>query len=183
MFTRPIALAGIAAAALILSGCATSAGEADLLAQHGLDGLSGQEVVEQLDASADARPLALSASVRQSEVLVGDGSTEVALGLPEDQQYVSIAPFVDSTHECYYHSLATCQGELAEAEVSVTITDDDGKVLVDEVTETYANGFVGFWLPRDVGGTIEVVYGDYAGSVPFSTTDGSPTCITTLRLT
>lgn len=179
---RAFALAGVTAVALVLSGCTSTGGEDEVLAELGLDGMTGQEIVEQLDASPETRPLAFAASVREDAVLVSDGETEVAVDLPEDQQYVSIAPYVDQTHECYYHSLATCQGELTQAEVEVTITGDDGRVLVDEVTQTYANGFVGFWVPRDISGTIEVAYGDLTGTVPFSTTDGSATCITTLQL-
>jgi len=96
---------------------------------------------------------------------------------------VSIAPYIETTHECYFHSLATCQGELVDEPVDVRITDADGAVLVEESATTYANGFVGYWLPEDVEGTIEITQGDLSGNVPFSTTEGSPTCVTTLQLT
>ncbi len=153
-----------------------------VLAALGLDGLTGAQIVERLDASPEARPLAMTASVREDAVLVGDGTTEVAVPLEDGRFYVSIAPYVSGTHECYFHSLATCQGELAGEDVEVTITASDGTVLVDEAATTYANGFVGFWLPEDVEGTIEVRQGELAGSVPFSTTPGSPTCVTTLKM-
>ena len=92
----------------------------------------------------------------------------------------ALEPFAD---ECYFHSLATCQGELVDEPVEVTITDADGVVLVEESATTYSNGFVGYWLPEDVEGTIEITQGDLSGNVPFSTTEGSPTCVTTLQLT
>lgn len=175
----------LAVGVFALSACSTAstgiAGDS-LLAEHGLDGKSAQQIVDELDASATERPLAFSASVRENELLIGDGTSEVTLALPEDEFYVSVAPFVDTTHDCYYHSLATCQGELVGQDLAITITDSLGEVLVDEETTTRANGFVGYWLPRDVTGTIEVSYDDYEGSIPFSTTDGSPTCITSLRL-
>lgn len=164
----------------------TPAGTTDtdaLLLDLGLADRSGQEIVEELERSTAERPLALSASVREDHVLVGDGTQEVAVPLPEDSYYVSIAPFVDQTHECYYHSLATCRGELAEEDVSVTITGADGTVLVEETVTTGTNGFTGFWLPRGIeGGTIEVSHDGLEGSVPLSTTPGSPTCVTTLQL-
>ena len=160
----------------------TPAQDDAVLAGLGLAGLTGAEIVERLDASPDARPLAMTASVREDAVLVGDGTTEVAVPLEDGTFYVSIAPYVTGTHECYYHSLATCQGELAGEDVEVTITAADGTVLVDEAATTYANGFVGFWLPEDVEGTIEVRQGALVGSVPFSTTPGSPTCVTTLKM-
>lgn len=174
--------AAIAAAALVLAGCASPDPAAQFLETHGLAGLSGKEVVDQLDASDTPRPLPYVASVREDEVVLGDETTEVTLDLPEDEFYLSIAPFVSSTHDCYYHSLATCQGELVETEADVTITAEDGSVLVSETVTTYPNGFVGFWVPRDSAGTIEVTVGDLTGSVPFTTSDGDPTCITTLQL-
>ncbi|MCL3860393.1 CueP family metal-binding protein [Actinotalea sp. K2] len=189
-------LAGLAAATIVLAGCtsdggtapapepeqSTAAGDADLLVDLGLDGLSGQEIVERLDTSSQGRPLGFAASVREDEVLIGDGTIEVAVELPGDQLYVSIAPYVGSTHDCYFHSLATCQGEMVEDEVHVRIVSDDGDVLIDETATTYANGFIGFWLPRDVTGTLEVTQDHLGGSVPFATTEGSPTCVTTLQL-
>lgn len=154
-----------------------------LLAELGLAGRSGKEIVEQLEASTQERPLALTASVREDHLLVGDGSQETAVPLPEDKFYVSIAPYVEQTHECYYHSLATCRGELADEEVSVLIKDGDGKVLVDETVTTGTNGFTGFWLPHGIDdGTVEVTHDGHTGSVPLATTPGSPTCVTTLQL-
>ncbi|MCC2312832.1 CueP family metal-binding protein [Cellulomonas xiejunii] len=203
MPTRTLTTALVATLAL-LAGCGTSAPDVDadapagasaatatdaaadtqaVLAELGLDGLTGEEIVARLDPSTDPRPLDLTASVRADEVLVGDGTTEVAVPLAGDDFYVSIAPYVRSTHECFFHSLAGCQGELVEEPVEVRITGTDGQVLVDEAATTYTNGFVGFWLPKDVEGTIEVSHAGLRGAVPFSTTDGSPTCVTTLRLT
>ncbi|MCC2320298.1 CueP family metal-binding protein [Cellulomonas xiejunii] len=203
MPTRTLTTALVATLAL-LAGCGTSAPDVDadapagasaatatdaaadtqaVLAELGLDGLTGEEIVARLDPSTDPRPLDLTASVRQDEVLVGDGTTEVAVPLAGDDFYVSIAPYVRSTHECFFHSLAGCQGELVAEPVEVRITAADGQVLVDEAATTYTNGFVGFWLPKDVEGTIEVRHAGLRGAVPFSTTDGSPTCVTTLQLT
>lgn len=204
MHTRTTATGSALGLALLLSLSACSTGTAEthgttpahdvaaatpaadveaLLVDLGLEGMTGKEVVEELERSTDARPLALKASVREDHLLVGDGSREAALPLPEDELYVSIAPFVEQTHDCYYHSLATCTGELADAEVSVLITDGDGEVLVDETVTTEANGFTGFWLPRGIeGGTVEVAHDGHEGSVPLATTPGSPTCLTTLQL-
>lgn len=183
MHRRQLPPLALAVLALLVAGCAGPGTDDDLLVEHGLDGLDGRELVAELESSDDARPFAFAASVREDVVLVGDEDAEVEVALPDGESYVSIAPYVESTHDCYYHSLATCQGELADQPVTVTITDDAGEVLVDEATTTEANGFVGFWLPEDVTGTITVEHADGVGSVPFSTADGSPTCITTLQLT
>ena len=174
--------------AAALAGCSTPApGTADpgaaLLARHDLAGLSGREMVELLDASPEERPLPFGASVRPDEVVVGDGSAEVGVPLPGDEFYVSIAPYRRHTHDCFHHNLATCRGEMSHRDVSVTFRDAAGRVLLEDEATTGANGFAGFWLPRDVTGTVTVTtdQGD-AGTVPFGTGDDDPTCITTLRL-
>lgn len=183
------AAAAATAALLALAGCAQSTGGrvpaagSALLAEHGLAGMTGKEVVDHLDRlPAAERPADLLASVRAEEVVLTDGTEEVALDLPADEFYVSVAPYVDATHECYYHSLTTCQGELVEQEVDVTLTTDDGEVLLAETTTTLPNGFVGYWLPRDVEGVLEVTHDGLTGSVPLATGPDDPTCVTTLRL-
>ena len=163
------------------SGSATDV----LLADYGLDGMETVEVIDHLDRlGGDDRPSDLMASVRPSELLVSVGDEEHSLEVPDGQFYLSVAPYVDTTHECFNHSLTTCQGELTETDVDVTITDDtNGEVLVDEVRTTFANGFVGFWLPRDIEGTVSVEYDGLSGEVDFATDEESPTCLTTLQLT
>ena len=159
------------------------AGDTDaLLAAHGLTGMSPREVVEALDQEPATRPLSLMASVRYDEVLLDDGSTKATLPLDGDEFYLSVAPYSEQTHDCYFHNLGTCQGELASTDVHVTITTDDGKTLVDEDATTYANGFVGFWIPRDLTGTVTITKGDEVGQAPFSSDDTGATCLTTLKL-
>lgn len=197
----PLALSSLGLALVVaLTGCsdapagtsgtgggASSASSADvdaLLAPFDLEDASGREIVDRLETDPQPRPLAVQASVREDHLVVGDGATEATVPLPEDLFYVSVAPFVSSTHDCFYHALGGCQGELPGEEVQVRITDGAGEVLVDETVTTQANGFVGFWLPRGVeAGTIEIVSDKGTGSVPLSTTPGSPTCLTTLQLT
>ena len=160
-----------------------AAGDAGtLLAAHGLGGKSGAEVVEALDRLDAERPLPLAASVRYDEVLISDGTTQAALPLEGDQFYLSIAPYETTTHECYFHNLGTCQGELAEVEVRVRIATDSGEVLVDEDATTYANGFVGFWIPKDVAGTVVVTKDGKRAESRFSSDADGPTCLTTLQL-
>ncbi|WP_413453016.1 CueP family metal-binding protein [Georgenia phoenicis] len=185
------AVAATAALLLTLSACSDPAEEsaaapepAPLLAEYGLDGMSGREIVDHLDRLGGAdRPTELMASVRPDELLVSDGTEELAVALPEDEFYLSVAPYVDASHECYFHSLTTCQGELAEADIEVTFTTADGEVLLEEATTTFANGFAGFWLPRDVEGVLEVTHDGRTGEVPVATGEEDPTCLTTLQLT
>jgi Periplasmic copper-binding protein CueP len=188
-------LAPVAAAVLVLAGCASSptaaepprsAAESSILAEHNLAGLDGREIVDRLERIAvAARQSDLRVSVRPSELLLSEvGSTEsMVVDLPDDVFYLSIAPYVEKTHDCYFHSLTTCRGELAGEAVHVTITErTTGKVLVDEVTETFDNGFIGFWLPSGIDATIAVDYLRYSASRAISTGPDDPTCLTTVRL-
>ncbi|WP_026116864.1 CueP family metal-binding protein [Nocardiopsis valliformis] len=205
---RYTAMAGLAAAALVLTACAGSeeqsalpdetgngtAGEAapesgpgaELLAEHGLDGLTAEEIVDRLDLlPVDERPTGLVASVRSDVLVLADGpeGEEVELGLPEDLFYLSMAPYVDHTHDCFFHSLTSCLGELRGEAVAVTVTDDsDGTVLVEEDGTTFDNGFVGYWLPRGVDATVTVEHEGRSGTAQVSTGEDDPTCLTALEL-
>ena len=162
---------------------APSSGVAGKLAAYDLDGLEADQIVDELDRLGGAdRPTDLMASIRPDELVFSDGQQELAMAMPEDRFYLSVAPYVDQTHECFYHSLTTCTGELGGEDVQVTIVDEAGEVLVEEQTTTYDNGFVGFWLPREVAGTIRVSYDGLEGEAEFSTTDDGATCVTTLQL-
>lgn len=155
-----------------------------LLAEHGLDGLATTEVVDRLDRlRLDERTEDLSASIRPDEVLVTAGPEELSLPVPDDLFYLSVAPYVDQTHDCFYHSPTTCTGELAAEDVVVELVDlTHDEVLVDETVTTFENGFVGFWLPRDIEGTLRVSSEGRVGEIDFSTDDRAPTCLTTLQL-
>ena len=183
-----------AALALALTGCSAADPEptADgtvsqdtFLTTHGLAAMDAVEIIDHLDRQkVTERPTDLIASVRADELLLSSDDQEVVVDLPDNQTYVSVAPYITSTHDCFYHSLTTCLGELDNEDIQVTITDEaTGEVLVDESTTTFDNGFIGFWLPDDATGLIEVSYQGRTGTTEFSTTDDGATCVTDLRLT
>ncbi len=192
------AAAATFAATLILTGCATTSPEADptpsasqatatdFLADHNLVGLDATQVIERLDTMpVSDRPADLRASVRPDAiVLTDDQDRETRLPMPDDEVYISIAPYRRQTHECYFHSLTTCRGELANTDVQVTLTGQDGDVLVDEVRQTYDNGFVGIWVPRGIEATLTIEHEGQSGTATISTkSEEDATCITTLQLT
>lgn len=175
------------------AGAATSAAPDELLAAHGLQGLSTRQIIEKLDATpVDQRADDLMASVRPDALLLsqrtGNGAAAAAepTSLPiEDERgfYLSVAPYRARTHDCYYHSLTTCLGELRNQPVHITVTGADGTVLVDEDRTTYDNGFVAVWLPRDLRATLTVTSDDKTATQPISTGPEDATCITTTQLT
>lgn len=181
---RTVAVA--ATAALAVAGCSGTTDASatdDLLAPYGLDGLAATAVIDQLDRlPADQRPADLFASVRAEELILSvNGREEVALPIESEDFYVSFAPYVSQTHECFYHSLTTCMGELRNEPIDVTITAGD-EVILEETVTTFDNGFYGVWLPADGEFEMTVDYGEYSVTAPVSTGADDPTCITTLQL-
>ncbi|OAV60485.1 CueP family metal-binding protein [Enteractinococcus helveticum] len=177
-----------------LTGCATNdvqesaapleAPQQEFLGAYGLEGMDTVEVIDYLDRLAlPDHPTDLMASVMPDHLALSSSNTAFAMSLPDDTSYLSIAPYVTQTHECYYHSLTTCEGELSNANVHVKIVDETGEVLVEEDTTTFDNGFVGVWVPRDTAGTIEISYDGMTGTTEFVATDDGATCITDLHLT
>jgi hypothetical protein len=122
------------------------------------------------------------ASVRPDQLQLSDDDEKVTLPMPGDRFYLSIAPYRDSTHECHFHSLTTCQGEMGDQDVHVKVVDASGQVLVDKEAVTNPNGFVGVWLPKGSSGTVEVSTPRGTGAQSFSTADDDATCMTTLRV-
>ncbi|AJI80080.1 CueP family metal-binding protein [Corynebacterium singulare] len=199
---RFISLAAACAAAVTLSACSTespvpteaSKSEAattevqqvsaeEIQAEFDLEGLDGQEIVDKLDRqSKDERNSDLIASVRPNELILATEQGEASLPLPEDKFYLSVAPYLSRTHDCFNHSLTTCTGELSQEDIHITITDDEGNELVNEDTTTFDNGFIGYWLPADKKGTITIEQDGKTGEVPLDTSDEGGTCVTTLQM-
>lgn len=125
----------------------------------------------------------VSASITSHELIVTDSNEkETAYKLPEEEFFVSIAPFVEKTHECAIHSLTGCQGELVEKEFAVYIQDEKGNVVVDKTMASFKNGFIDLWLPRDKTYQVKIEYDGKAAESEISTFEGDNTCITTMRL-
>ena len=198
---RSLTAAAIAAiAAVVLSACSATAEapsgapegagvkvvDEALLSDLGLAGLDARAIVDRLDAQPLAeRPDDYSASVRPDTLVITDASQrETTLPMPADEFYVSIAPYETQTHECYFHSLTGCVGEIHNGEVDVLITDtSSGQVLIDESRTTFDNGFVGVWLPRDIDVQVTIGYDGKTATTELSTRSlEDATCVTTMQL-
>jgi hypothetical protein len=138
--------------------------------------------VKELVADLSGSSQVSAASIDDKELTVEDEGKKSVYSLPEDEFFISIAPYETVTHPCEIHSLTGCQGELAEKEMKVTITDAKGEVHLDKAMTTPANGFIDFWLPRDETYTIQVESEGKTGETVFSTFDGDPTCLTELPM-
>lgn len=124
-----------------------------------------------------------SASITSNQLILTDKEgKESAYALPEEEFFVSVAPYINETHPCTNHSLTGCQGELTNKDVAVYIEDSKGNVLVDETMKTLANGFIDLWLPRDQTYNIKMEHKGKTVKSSFSTYESDGTCITTMQL-
>lgn len=125
----------------------------------------------------------VNASITSHELIVTDNGKETTFDLPNDEFFVSIAPFVEITHPCAIHSLTGCQGELVEKDFDVYIQDEDGNVVIDETMTSLENGFIDLWLPRDKNFQVKITRDGKTVESNISTFEGDNTCITTMQLT
>ncbi len=206
MTTRTAIATTIAlAAGLILSGCVgttsapgqaptptTSVSTADstepgILTDHDLAGLDARQIIERLDSLPVAdRPTDLIASIRPDQLLLSDDQgRELSVPMPADAFYLSLAPYLNGTHDCHFHSLTTCLGELQNTDVKLIVTDaTTGEAVLEESRRTYDNGFVGVWLPRGIDADLTVEHAGRTATTTVSTRGAEDaTCLTTLRLT
>lgn len=183
--------AAVLAAMVFVAACssedpsAPSGGSNSALSASGLQDASGREVVEELERLPLAeRPTDFVASVEtEAVVMIDEDGNESSVPLPEDEFYLSVAPYVNQTHECFFHSLTTCVGEMRDEELEVTVVEEaTGEVLVDKTVQTHDNGFFGLWLPRDIDAELSIEHDGLTSTAPISTGEGDPTCLTTSQL-
>jgi len=156
-------------------------------------GCGNEDVKQEVQKSPDVKELvhaytvgdekAASASITSSELIVTGENKEVkTYNLPKDEFFVSIAPFVNTTHPCDIHSLTGCQGELVEEDFNVHIEDSEGNVVLNEKKKSEANGFIDLWLPRNDTFTVTIKQDNKETTSEITTFDGDNTCITTMQL-
>ncbi|WP_404290702.1 CueP family metal-binding protein [Glutamicibacter arilaitensis] len=158
----------------------------EFLAELGLAGLDARAAIDRLDRVPVAqRPSDFTASVQPAQLVLTDASGRTAgLPMPEDEYYLSAAPYVSQTHSCHFHSLTTCLGELAGKEIQVKATNaDTGEVLVEKSAKTFDNGFLGLWVPRGINVDLEFGYEGKTATTTVSTAgSANATCLTELPL-
>lgn len=124
-----------------------------------------------------------SASITSDELIITkENGEQIIYSLPEDEFFVSIAPYIHQTHECAIHSLTGCQGELVNEEFDVRVEDKNGKVIIDKKMKSYSNGFIDLWLPRNNEYHVVISYDGKKAESKISTFKDDKTCITTMQL-
>lgn len=181
MLKKAIFTAAISGLLAISAAYAQTPAEQTFLTTYGLDGKTASEMIDYIDQLPQQRPLPYNASVTSTELKLSDGKNVYTYPL-ENDFYLSIAPYITYTHDCFNHSLSGCKAELVNTPYQVTVKDDTGNIIFDETVTSFANGFYGLWLPRNISGTVEVNYDGRQGSSVFSTGEKSQTCMTTIQL-
>ncbi len=170
-------LIGLFVIAFTLTACSS----ANDLESVGLADLTGKEILTGVaDGSIEVDDFGLS--VYDDELIVILEDSRISVDMPEDEFYLSVAPFIENTHACTYHSATGCRGELKQETFFVEFIDNEGNVILSENMDTLSNGFIDLWLPRDVEGTLTITQDGLSASKTISTTAGEPTCETTMQL-
>ncbi len=165
-----VALAGVLAimSLVMLSSCSKN-----------IENMSVKEKIEYFSNNdSDYRA---SATDSVLTVIDKDGN-KTEYDMPEDEFYISIAPYINSTHPCAYHVPTGCSGELKSKEFDIKVTTEGGTVVLDEKVKSYKNGFIDLWLDRDETYTVEISYNGKSVVEEISTYSGDYTCITTMQL-
>ncbi len=100
----------------------------------------------------------------------------------EDLFYLSVGLYADYTHECYYHSPATCDAQFKSKQVKYTIKSLDGTYEISGIRATTDKGWLDFYLPKTQQYRVEFEVDGLRGSGILSTEENAPTCISTIRV-
>jgi hypothetical protein len=95
--------------------------------------------------------------------------------------FISVAPYQNETHRCYYHTLG-CEAELKNALVYYRIEEVDGTFIIQGEGNTGINGFLDLYLPLNKTYRISFNVKGLEGEVTITTSPESPSCITTLQV-
>ncbi len=170
----------VAAVWLVAFVASTASAQTPAPSPEALAGIDAYAAVELANAwkGSDVTSFATSQAVHFT---FPDG-TEVTIPMPEDEMFVSVAPYLRQTHPCTTHYMSGCQGELADVAMEVRATLADGTVVLDETVRTGRNGFLDLWLPREEAIMLSVAVDGYGAEGFLTTFADSATCITTVQL-
>lgn len=165
----------IASLSLLLSGCASG--------KQAENAKSPEEIKQMVYDFSTDKLSAEGASITSHQLIVtSEDKSKTTYDLPQEEFFVSIAPYVNETHPCEIHSLTGCQGEMSNESFDVKVTDQNGNVVIDDKLQAHDNGFIDIWLPRDRVYEVEIGHGDKSSKAQISTYEGDQTCISTMQL-
>ena len=163
-----------------LAGC-TSATDEEIIDDLGFTGLDAKGILTLVSAGGfDFNDVNISVTDSELSIITMDNT--ISYNMPENEFYMSVAPYINMTHGCLYHSATGCTGEIFEETFHIFLVDSDGNIIIDDDYDSLQNGFIDLWLPRDIEGTLTITYGELTTTKEISTYSGDPTCETTMKL-
>lgn len=165
---------------VFLVGCSTKS-DNQVIEDLGFTGLDAKGILS-LVAAGGYDFDDVNISVTDSTLSIVTEDNTITYEMPENEFYMSVAPYINQTHSCLFHSATGCMGELLEESFHILLIDTDGNVIIDDDFDSMSNGFIDLWLPRDIEGTLTITYGDLITIKDISTFTGDPTCETTMQL-
>ncbi|MGZ9585786.1 CueP family metal-binding protein [Paenibacillus marinisediminis] len=151
--------------------------------QEGTSKVASSDIKQMVQDFSSGNSTAKTASITSKELkVVQQDPKETTYALPDDEFFVSIAPYVNETHPCAIHNLVSCRGEMANEQFDVYIEDADGNVVLDQTIQSQPNGFIDLWIPRDKELKVKITHDGKTSESEISTFEQDNTCITTMQL-
>lgn len=175
----------LALTAITLSGCGNSEKTIDIseseLSKQIVSPVYVENVVGALSGDLNSN---LSSTITSQTLTIEDESINKSevIDISQNDFFVSIAPYENSTHPWENHILTGRKGEMVDKDFKVKIEDKEGNIVVDKKVNSGSNGFLDFWLPRNKKFNITIEYKNKSTNSMISTFDKDPTCITTIQL-
>lgn len=166
---------------IFLAGCSTKT-DNEVIDDLGFTGLDAKGILT-LVSAGEYGYNDVNISVSDQELVIITKDTTISYDMPEDEFFMSVAPYITETHTCYTHSATGCTGELLEETFYILLIDSEGNTIIDNSYVSLPNGFIDLWLPRNIEGTLTISYGNISSTKEISTFTGNPTCETTMQLT
>lgn len=123
----------------------------------------------------------LNSSLVKTQSMLSGWKDDDQVVASDSWYFISIAPYQNDTHDCYYHTLG-CKAEIANTQVSYSIEEVGGSFVTQGVSVTGSNGFMDLYLPLNKTYRISVVIGELEGEVTITTFPDSPTCLTNFKI-
>ena len=152
----------------------------DVILKENYDSSDIKELVEILSVN-DVNDY--EAVITSTQLIITTKDHRDMIYLPDDEFFVSVAPYIHETHPCTNHVLTSCQGELVNEDFEVTIVDEQGDIVVHGTFNSGSNGFIDLWLPRNKAFQIEIKHEEKQVISEISTFEHDGTCLTTMQLT
>ena len=147
--------------------------------------LSSSQIKELVSKLSNGEIEGKQASINSNQIVIVDDLDEETtdfIDIEQEDFFVAIAPYINTTQSCTEYNLTEAIGELKEVDFEVKVADLDGEVYIEETMKSEKNGFLNLWLPRYKKFIVLIKYGDKATEVIVSTYEEDISCISVVKL-